>query len=63
MSTMKWPSLSPDLNIVEDVWKIISDLVYDGPQFLNAADLQKKIVDVIQIINSTRRHVISDLYA
>jgi len=63
ISTISWPSLSPDLNIVEDVWKIISDMVYDGPQFFNKEDLQRKIVDVICVINSTKRDVILDLYA
>jgi len=62
VQTVTWPSKSPDLNIVEDVWKIISDLVYDGPQFDNLKDLQRKISEVIEIINSTKRQVIIDLY-
>lgn len=63
ISTIKWPSRSPDLNIVEDVWKMISDMVYDGPLFLNKAELENKIVDVISLINCTMRHKILDLYA
>ena len=51
ISTITWPSRSPDLNIVEDVWKIISDMVYDGPQFERKEDLQKKLVDAICVIN------------
>jgi len=43
ISTITWPSRSPDLNIVEDVWKMISDMVYDGPLFLNKAELEKKL--------------------
>ena len=63
VSIIRWPSRSSDLNIVEDVWKIVSDMVYDGPQFYKAADLEKKIVDVISIINSTKQHIILGLYA
>jgi len=33
--TILWPSKSPDINIVEDVWKLISDIVYDCHQFRN----------------------------
>ena len=33
IKTFKWPSLSPDLNLQEHVWKLMSDIVYDGKQF------------------------------
>ena len=29
--TLKWPAKSPDINIAEDVVRMISDLVYVGP--------------------------------
>ena len=36
---MLLPTKIPDINIVEDVWIIISDTVYDGPTFSNKEDL------------------------
>ena len=48
--------------IVEGVWKMVFDLVYDGPPFVNTDDLLKKIVDVIYLINCTKRQSILDLY-
>jgi hypothetical protein len=33
INTFDWPAMSPDLNIQENVWKIISDLVYDQKQY------------------------------
>jgi len=60
--TITWPSRSPDLNIVEDVWKIISDMVYDGPQFVSATTLENRIVDVVNAINYSKRQTIIDLY-
>ena len=35
MPTMLWPAKSSDINIAEDVWKMISDEVYDGLAFSN----------------------------
>jgi len=46
--TLKWTAKSPDINITEYVWRMISELVYDGPQFANKNDLEKSINDAIQ---------------
>ena len=37
----EWPGKSQDLNIVEDVWKIISDIVYDKRSFHNKSELEE----------------------
>jgi hypothetical protein len=33
LDVVKWPARSPDLNIMENVWGMIADIVYDGPQY------------------------------
>ena len=60
---IRWPSRSPDLNIIEDEWKIISDMVSMVHNFTKWLIWKKKIVDVIFIINSTKQHIILGLYA
>jgi len=62
ISTLEWPAKSPDLNIVEDCWKTISDLVYDGKQFKSKADLVAKITLAINHLNQSQRHKVIDLY-
>lgn len=59
---LNWPAKSPDLNIVEDCWKLISDLVYDGKQFSGKNDLVLKITNVINELNSTSRHKVLNLF-
>ena len=62
IKVLDWPAKSPDLNIVEDLWNILSKTIYDGPQFHRKADLTNSIKMAIDDFNSTKRHIVFDLY-
>lgn len=62
VKVLEWPAKSPDLNIVEDIWRIVSQRVYDGPQFKNNSDLITKIEDTLKELNLKETELISNLY-
>lgn len=61
-SLLKWPAFSPDLNICEDVWKMLSNQIYDGPQFENVPNLKKAISSVIKEFNANETEKVKHLY-
>ena len=62
INILNWSARSPDLNVVEDIWKLLSNDIYDGVQFRKISDLKEKINNVIHQFNCTKREKLKELF-
>ncbi|HND86602.1 MAG TPA: transposase [Pseudobdellovibrionaceae bacterium] len=60
---LQWPAKSPDLNIIENVWAVMSSIVYkDGKQYDNVRDLKVGILAAwAQISGEYRRKLFNSI--
>ena len=62
VQVLQWPAKSPDLNIMENVWALICNKLYDGPHFKTVRDLEQKIKETVTCINLHETDELKALY-
>ena len=62
LNLLEWPSHSPDINLIENIWKIMKDLVYDNKEFRSKDELWMKILTSSQKIQNEKHGLIKSLY-
>ena len=63
LSILEWPSVSPDLNPIENVWSLLARAVYqDGKQFSSITELKEAITkEWHKLPQSTLKNLISSM--
>lgn len=62
LDILEWPAYSPDLNIIENIWQILSQYVYDGFQIKNLRELEIRIMQAVESFNENKTHIVENLY-
>lgn len=62
-TVMDWPARSPDLNIIENVWHMLSHIVYANKQYESAEALWTAIQNAAETIMMEKRAQLDNLYS
>lgn len=59
---LDWVAYSPDMNIQENVWSMISEKVYEKKQYFNKENLWESIQDAVDEINLREKAKVKSLF-
>ena len=60
--TLPWPANSPDLNIIENVWSVLSQDIYRDGELKNLYELESRIAQAVKDFNEKRKEYVDNLY-
>ena len=56
-NVLEWPAFSSDINLMEDIWRMLSNMVYEDNQTRDLIDLEEKVTNAVDEITMHRRHL------
>lgn len=59
---IEWPAKSPDLNIIENVWHMLANMVYENKQYSNKEELWESIKEAADVISYQKVDQVMNLY-
>ena len=60
---LPWPSRSPDLNIIENVWSMLNSKIYDDPQPKHRHDLEERVFEALDHMISHLSEYVKTLFS
>lgn len=60
---LPWVPRSPDLDIIENVWAMLSHVIYDGRQYSSKDELWRAIDAAVADLNAHKQDLLNDLFA
>jgi len=60
---IEWSAKYPDLNLMENIWEMLSDIIYSNNQPRNLKELREQLPDAVTLVNRGKQVITANLYS